>query len=383
MLVGHNEWQLCLEVLLALVLGAYVAGLWWFSRGIGPQAPTGSGTPFVSVVVAARNEAAAIGVLLEGLAGQQYPFDHWEVIVVDDGSDDGTASRVQSQSPALPHLQLLTSRGTGKKAALSQGIAAARGEIVLSTDADCRVPPGWVQGMAASFGPGVDMVVGFSQIAEPGQVRGWREGFEALDFLHLMGAAQGSAAKGSALAASGQNLAYRAEVFGQVGGFSRVEDRASGDDVLLLQLVRRFGKGRIVFSTDPGTYVVHPPSASWGALLRQRARWASNAPYQIFLNRGFFAYISLVFAANLLLVLSPVLALVGVLGGQVVVLVWVGKVLAEARLSWRVTAFFGRQDLRPLFPMWAFVQPFYLVLAGLLGALGCFEWKGRKHRWGR
>lgn len=378
-----SDWQLWLQPLLGSAVSAYVLGLWWFSRGIAPQPATGAGSPLVSVVVAVRDEEARIGALLDGLAAQHYPADRWEVVVVDDGSVDRTAALVEARMGGSLLLRLLRGTGSGKKAALSQGVAAARGGIILTTDGDCQVPPGWVEGMAACFGPRVDMVVGFSQIGRPGEARGLRAGLEAIDFLNLMGAALGSAGQGCALAASGQNLAYREEAFVRVGGYGPIQHRASGDDVLLLQLMRRRGGGRIAFATSPSTFVVHPPAASWRALLAQRARWASNAPYQLFLNPAFFIYIAVVFCANLLLVLTPLLVLMGDLDLAAAGVAWGGKVVAEGIFCWRVTGFFGRRDLRPFFPWWTLAQPFYLVLAGFLGSLGVFTWKGRRHLWGR
>lgn len=377
-----SDWQPWLEGLLGLAVCAYVLGLWWFSRGLGPQPATGQGTPLVSVVVAVRDEEARIGALLDGLAAQTYPAGCWEVVVVDDASADNTAALVEARMGGALPLRLLRELGAGKKAALSQGIAAARGEIILTTDGDCQVPPGWVEGMASQFGPEVQMVVGFSQIGRVGEARGLRAGLEAVDFLNLMGAALGSAGQGCALAASGQNLAFREQAFIRVGGYGPIRHRASGDDVLLLQLMRRLGGGRIGFATDPATYVVHPPASSWEALLAQRARWASNAPYQLFLNPGFFAYISVVFSASLLLALAPLLVVTGGLNPLAAGVVWGGKVLAEGIFCWRATGFFNRRDLRRFFPLWTLAQPFYLVLAGLLGSLGLFTWKGRKHRWG-
>lgn len=377
------EWQPWLEALLGLSTAAYVGGLWWFNQGIGPQNSAGPALPEVSVVVAARDEEHRIGGLLAGLEAQTYPPGHWEVIVIDDASSDGTAAVVEARISGLLRLRLLRGEGAGKKAALSQGIAAARGEIILTTDADCQVPPGWVEGMVAHFGPQVDMVVGFSQIGRPGELKGIREGLEGVDFLNLMGAALGSAGQGCALAASGQNLAFREEAFTRVGGYGLVKHRTSGDDVLLLQLIRKLGGGHIVFATDPATYTVHPPAPSWRVLLAQRARWASNAPYQFFLNPGFFTYIAVVFSANLFLALTPFLVLTGGVGAPAAGGMWVGKALAEALLCWRTSAFFGRPELRRYFLPWTAAQPFYLVLAGVLGTLGQFTWKGRRHRWGR
>lgn len=378
-----SDWQPDFQALLVLVTSAYILGLGWFWRGITPQPATGQGTPQVSVVVAVRDEESRVDTLLQGLAAQTYPAECWEVIVVDDGSADDTAARVVARIGGPLRLRLLRGTGSGKKAALSQGIAAARGEIILTTDGDCQVPCAWVAGMAAQFGPEVQMVVGFSQIGRPGEAKGLRWGLEAIDFLNLMGAALGSAGQGCALAASGQNLAFRREAFTQVGGYGPVQHRASGDDVLLLQLIRRQGGGRIAFATSADTFVVHPALPSWSAFWAQRARWASNAPYQLLLNPGFFAYIGVAFSVNLLLALTPLLVLTGGLSPRGAGVVWGGKVLAEGMLCWRATGFFNRRELRRFFPWWTLVQPFFLVLAGLLGSLGLFTWKGRRHLWGR
>ena len=89
-----NTWQPWLQVALVTVVSAYVLGLWWFSRGLGPQPATGQGNPQITVVVAARDEEARIGALLDNLAAQTYPQVRWEVIVVYDGSADHTAALV-------------------------------------------------------------------------------------------------------------------------------------------------------------------------------------------------------------------------------------------------------------------------------------------------
>ena len=111
-------------------------------------------------------------------------------------------------------MRLLRTEGPGsKKAALSLGIAEARGEVILATDADCQVGPGWIRGMLAHFADGVGMVIGFSQIGSPAEIKGWRQGYEAVDFTCLMACIWGSAGWGHPMAASGQNLAFLREAF--------------------------------------------------------------------------------------------------------------------------------------------------------------------------
>ena len=257
----------------------------------------------MSVVLSAREEEACIGLCLDDLLAQTYPLEDYEVIVVDDGSTDGTAEVVGKAMESGAAVRLLHRRGRGdragsKKAALSLGIEAARGEIILTTDADCRLPPTWVRCMVDCFAADVGMVVGFSQSGHPGAVGGVRQGWEAVDFLCLMASAAGSAGHGHPMGASGQNLAYRKLAYDQVEGFRRVQHRASGDDVLLLHLIRRLTNWRVIFAADPGAFALHPPSSSWQELLSRRSRWASNAPYQLYMDPLFFVYLLSAFGSQ-------------------------------------------------------------------------------------
>jgi poly-beta-1,6-N-acetyl-D-glucosamine synthase len=374
--------------LLAICASVYGIGVVWFLSGMKIRAGKERGTPFVSVVVAARNEADNIRACLCRLLHQDYPEECYEVIVVDDGSSDGTPEIALSIGEGRKGFRLLSVEEEGgksgsKKAALSLGIEAAGGAILLTTDADCRVPEGWIKGMVGHFSPEVGLVAGFSQIGPPGGPQSPRTAYEAVDFLCLMGCILGSIGRGHPMAASGQNLAYRKEAFQEVGGFARVAHRASGDDVLLLQLIKRFTNWEIAFAGEPGTFVVHPASSSWGGLFQQRTRWASNAPSQLRLDPSFFAYMVVTFALDLLLLMSPLWVLWGDLRAGWAIGGWGVKILAEWALFLRGTVLFGRRDLRRYFPLWALLQPFHVVMVGVIGCLGVFSWKGKSHRWGR
>ncbi len=342
----------------------------------------------MSVVLSAREEEACIGLCLDDLLAQTYPLEDYEVIVVDDGSTDGTAEVVGKAMESGAAVRLLHRRGRGdragsKKAALSLGIEAARGEIILTTDADCRLPPTWVRCMVDCFAADVGMVVGFSQSGHPGAVGGVRQGWEAVDFLCLMASAAGSAGHGHPMGASGQNLAYRKLAYDQVEGFRRVQHRASGDDVLLLHLIRRLTNWRVIFAADPGAFALHPPSSSWQELLSRRSRWASNAPYQLYMDPLFFVYLLSAFGSSLLLVALCLLVPFKAVSPAALGIAWGARVTAEGILYSRAARFFGRPDLLPYFPIWVLAQPLYTVLIGVLGILGRFDWKGKRHRWGR
>ncbi|MEW6750560.1 MAG: glycosyltransferase [Candidatus Latescibacterota bacterium] len=376
--------------LLAAFLFLYLVQVVWFAGGMrSPCAPPhrpGSAAcgPLVSVVVAARDEAGRIGACLADLLAQDWPPDRYEIIVVDDGSTDGTAQVVQCTGGE--RVLLLTAAAPGcpgsKKAALATGIRRSRGELILTTDAHCRIPPGWIRGLVGHFSPQVGLVAGFSASGTRGSARSPLAGYQAVDFLCLMGCILGSVGRGHPMAASGQSLAYRRAAFEQVGGYGRVAHRASGDDVLLLQLIRRHTPWRVAFAAEPGVRIVHPPCRSWRSLLGQRARWASNAPLQAAYDPLFFAFMGVTFTLSALLVASPVLVLAGALPPAWPAAALAAKVLAEYAFFRRAASRFDRLDLGRWFPLFAVLQPVHVVAAGVAGCLGIFTWKGERHRWG-
>lgn len=103
-----------------------------------------------SVVMPALNAAETVGVQLDALAAQVVPFD-WEVIVVDNGSSDGTVEIAESYRDSLPHLAVVTCSRPGANAARNVGAERARGRYLLLCDADDRVEPGWVTAMVAAL----------------------------------------------------------------------------------------------------------------------------------------------------------------------------------------------------------------------------------------
>ncbi len=374
-----------LSDVLVVVTTVYVLGVLAFVVGLFlPKPERKPNRRKVSVVVAARNEQDRIGNLLHDLTHQTYPEDMYEVIVVDDGSSDRTAAIVQAAQEQHPNVRLLHVSETPswmspKKFALEQGIRAARGEIILTTDADCRVSNAWIETVLSYFNDEVGMVVGFSQMGRPREKRSLLEKLQALDFLSLMGAAAGACQIRFPLAGSGQNLAYRKEAFLAVGGYSQVGHRVSGDDVLLLQLVRRQTHWRIVFAFDPRAYATTEPEKTLSALLNQRRRWASNGVYQFFLNQPFFLYALNTFTLNLLILAGFPAAFFG--GGMsLVASAFAAKALAELVLLLRAGQLFGRLDLLRVYPLWVVLQIPYVVLVGIGGTFGNFTWKGRPHK---
>ncbi|HEX2977255.1 MAG TPA: glycosyltransferase, partial [Bacteroidales bacterium] len=109
--------------------------------------------PFVSVLIAARNEASEIGTCIECFKHQRYPKDRFEVIIINDQSTDATSDIIKEQikSASINLRQLFTSGAGGKKEAIYEGLLNAKGSIILTTDADCRVPETWIADFTEKF----------------------------------------------------------------------------------------------------------------------------------------------------------------------------------------------------------------------------------------
>jgi cellulose synthase/poly-beta-1,6-N-acetylglucosamine synthase-like glycosyltransferase len=329
--------------------------------------------PFVSVVVAARNEEDFIAACLESLSNQTYPTDCYEIIVVDDDSTDRTREiveefeQVHCLKPSPEYAAF-----AAKKRPMATGVSHASGELILTTDADCTVPETWIETIVSHFEPAVSVVTGYSRMAPVAS--GLVHRFQAFDFFTLLAAAAGSAGLGRAWAATGQNLAYRRNLYDRIGGFSRISTRPSGDDVLLLQLFRQAG-ARISFCLDQGGHVTTWRSESLRGLINQRKRWASNAVVQLRLNPFFFAYITSVFVVNLL----PVLALV--LKGPLITLcltIWCLRACVDASVVWLAARRLGTSPPLTFFPIWLLLQIPYVLIVGI-GSLFGFDWKNRNH----
>ncbi|MEM1116072.1 MAG: glycosyltransferase [Bacteroidota bacterium] len=394
-------------VVLALGLG-YVWRLGTWARGFRTVVaatealPLLTDLPSITVVVPARNEEDTIGPCVDSVLAVDYPRDRLEVIVVDDDSHDRTAAVVRRRmAAALPALVPAgdalpeaedESEGDGrlrlvqipenrrrdrahKKRAIEKAVAHARGEIILTTDADCVVPPGWARAMAAHFtGPEVAFVSGPVRF----DVRP-RDGafvrLQALDFFGLMACGAGGIGIDRPNLANGANVGYRRETFEALDGFSGIDHVTSGDDELLMQKVAYETPLDVRFCADPEAMVVTEPVRSLRAFVQQRKRWASKgANYPAPLQRMLLGVVAFFGALCATVVAALVVPSLWVVVGGALGL----KAIGDLRVLIPAARHFGQVGVLLMFPVHLLLHAPHSLAVGLLGPLGGFEWKERR-----
>lgn len=352
---------------------AFLAGLFL------PTRPRQERQPMVTVIVAARNEAAHLRAILDSLSTQTYPAHLLEFIVVDDRSEDDTGRLMtewasQRTNARAVRIDATPAGVSGKKHALDMAVRQARGELFLFTDADCVVPPTWVTSMTSYFSEDVGFVIGFSLI----RASTWFQRLQRLDFLTMMSAAAGAANLGFPMAASGQNLAYRKKAWQEAGGFDRIKHRLSGDDVLMMHQIRALRKWKIVFASSADAHVTTRPEPTLQALLNQRSRWASNADMMWTMNPLFLVYLVSVYGLNLMLIGGSVSIMIWEVPAEYASLTcfgWLNKFVVDFAVSVMGHRYFGQPFPSGRFLAWFIAHPFYLILVGFLGPLKQFKWR--------
>ena len=332
----------------------------------------------VSIIVAARNEAENLKKLMLCLVNQNYPKSLYEIIIADDGSEDETQAIVQSYSNHESAVTYLSISGrddviSPKKNAIEKAISIAQGEIILTTDADCQVPLTWIESMISLFTDEVAMVAGYSRT----YLESWKEAsmlhkYEHFDFACTYMVLGGGYTIGRSWACIGQNLAYRRDAFYKVGGFEQIRHLISGDDVNLMQLMRKQGM-KIIFNFDPKSFTYTRPVMSWKHLVNQRSRWASNMKYQLKYDpEFFFILLSMAFmfwGTMLLFFFNWKLALI----------LFLTRIAIEHEVIYNARRFFGVTGKMVMFyPVWFVIQTFFLVFTMLLGQFNLFVWHGKR-----
>ena len=337
-----------------------------------------SPSTFVTILIPARNEAANIGHLLKSLLEQDYPKKLMQLIVIDDFSEDNTAEIV-NQFPSVEYVHLSASSverkaNSFKKMAISLGVTKAKGDLIITTDADCVMCDRWLKAMVSEYEHGHSVMLAGPVIYKTRN--NLFHIFQSLDFMSMQGITAAVLQSKKGLMGNGANLAYEKKVFNEVNGFDDIDHLASGDDMMLMYKVEKAYSGKINYVKSRDAIVFTDSMPTLSAFVHQRIRWASKSKslkdkriqwvlfFVLLMNVGLFAsLLSVIFYPSFW-----IYALV----------LYIIKCIAEYFFLTDIARFFNRQKLLPYLFLLQLWHISYMVFVGILAQFTSYHWKGRK-----
>ena len=341
----------------------------------------------ISVIIAARNEENNIGLCIDSILKQTYPAHLFEIIIVDDHSIDSTVAVVDSFTRNNITLINLAAPEQGnqlnsyKKKAVETGIGFAKGNLIVTTDADCVVPQGWLTTIACYYEDTGSIfmaapVVYAAPLSNDSGFKKFFKIFQSLDFMTLQGITGASVYKKVHNMCNGANLAYEKNAFYEVTGFEGIDNIASGDDMLLMHKIENKYPGQTGYIKSANVIVQTQPSESLKEFINQRIRWASKADR--YPDIKITTVLFLVYFLNAWIFFLAVYSFFYLEAFYLLLTLFAVKTLTELSFLFPVAKFFGKQKL-----LWWFIpsQPFHIIytlVAGWLGKFGSYTWKERK-----
>ena len=331
--------------------------------------------PPVSLIVCARNAAVNLQKNLEYLLQQDYP--HFEVIVVDDASQDATLSVLQAFRQKYPLLRIISlayKKTAGKKGALAEGIAAAQYEHLLLTDADCRpASKQWIRQMAGqAVGQNKALILGYGPYWP--ENNSWLNRWVQFETAFVLLQYAAMALWKHPYMGVGRNLWYEKRLFEQAGGFESHAHLISGDDDLLVNQVATGANTGLCL--HPESFVYSQAPNTWKRLYHQKTRhYSSSGQYkwQHQLLLGLLALTQFFFYAGLLAIIVT-----NAWNCTIIVMV-IGRIMLFLFVYYRLFQLLQQQELLPYVVLLDALLPLYYIIfaAAAIGATRPSTWKGQ------
>jgi poly-beta-1,6-N-acetyl-D-glucosamine synthase len=328
----------------------------------------------VSVVIPVRNEEADISTVLNDLISQDFPAHLIEILIIDDHSADKTpliAAEFVQKYPGIKYFKLPENE-SGKKRALHKGVSVSGSSLILTTDADCRLPPCWIRAMNTCFvRTGADLVAG-PLIMEGDD--SFLSIFQQLEILSLTGSAAGSFFAGMPVMCSSANLGFRRDAYLEAWD-QNFKNISSGDDVFLLHALLNQGNKKLVYLKDADSAVITGVQPKLAGLLSQRIRWASKSRH--YKTRASIFTALLVFIIHFATVLCLFIGIFEIRFLHIAAFIFISKSLIDFPFLYSVAKFFRRNKLMNYFGAVQVIYFFYISFTAIASLVGKVTWKER------
>lgn len=326
---------------------------------------------FTSIVIAAKNEEKNIHQLFKSLINQTIDSKSFEIIFINDNSSDNTFNIAQTYKKQLSNLIVLDlNKARGKKAAINYGIKHAKGELIITTDADCTHHKKWLE-----------MVISFYTEEKPKMViapvimhgNSFFEKIQSLDFFSLIASSAGAVGINQPIMCNAANMAFEKTIYDSLENPHNVK-YTSGDDVFLMLKIKKFSLNHIKFIKAREAVCLTKAKSTFKGFINQRIRWVSK-------SKGYKdPFLILTSITVLLINLSILLNFLFFIFGKLSFGCFIGqfslKSIIDLIFLFLTSSFFKQKELLIYFIP---TQIFNLVIVPFLSIAGLLskgEWKG-------
>ncbi len=330
-----------------------------------------------SVIIPFRNEATNLPQLLDSIQSLRYSKHLFEIIFVDDDSEDDSAELIMSFfDNSRNNIKVIPNERTTnspKKDAITIAINEAKNKWIITTDADCILPKYWLDSFDEYIQQNRPTCVAAPVAYHSNS--SFLNRFQVLDMLSLQGATLGGFGIQRPFLCNGANFAYKKDAFIAVNGFEGNSNIASGDDVFLLEkMVKHFPK-QVQFLKCGKATVNTSAQKSWKELLAQRIRWAAKiSSYNSWFGK--FSGI-IVLLMNAIIILSILLTIISGLHPKILFYLLFIKFNIDILLIFKAATFFNQRDVLLSFLFGFLIYPFFAVYVASLSLFKGFKWKDR------
>ena len=333
---------------------------------------------FVSIIVPFRNEEKNILKTYNSITNQNFPTENYEILFVNDSSDDNSLQLLESL-PKKENVFIYSvpndySANAHKKRAIRFGIEKSRGEIIVTTDADCIHPKNWLQNLLKFMDDKTGFVSGPVEFNSDASLF---SRMQRLEFAGLVITGAGLIGSGKPIICNAANIAYRKKAFEEVGGFTYQMSLSSGDDELLMQKIHRDTDYQIKFALDKNAIVSTEANPSLKDFYYQRKRWASKGLF--YGDHLLLIKLILIFLFYLSIIILPIL---GLILSKIFFIYFLISFLIKTSVEYLIlkkgtTLLFDSKILKP-FIVTEILQVPYILVSGFMGMFGNLLWKDRK-----
>ncbi len=330
----------------------------------------------VSVIVPLKNEEENISFILKEIMSQDYSADKTEIIFIDDRSVDATHEILSSLKleNSDRNIKILQTEETscGKKNAIEKAVHESTGQLILTTDGDCRIGSKWISSIVRTYKSHKPKMISGPVSLNP--VKGFFGMFQAIEFLSLVASGAGSVKAGIPVMCNGANLAYEKEAFLIVNGFAGNKKFESGDDIFLLQKIKKeFGGKAVSFIKDQDAIVRTNPVKSFKEFFNQRKRWVSKSsgytdPWMVFTSISVYLFNLSIFMAFIFSVFHT---------GWIIfaLTLFCIKFIVDLPILIGISVFSKQSKYLWFYPLFQVLYIPYVVMIGIIGNFGKYKWK--------